>query len=122
MRLPSLSLASVATTVAATNLYVSSYSGNITTLQLNALPQGGYSLASEAFNQGSAPSPSWLTENHCRSLLFCIDEGNGVPNGSIASYRTARDGTLTLLDRVTTLSGPVSGVLFNGGSGLAAAF
>jgi 6-phosphogluconolactonase (cycloisomerase 2 family) len=109
------------TSTVATNLYVSSYAGTITSLQLSQAASGTYSLNQVAVNDGSAPNPSWLTLDENTHVVYCLDEGLDVVNGSIASYSTSASGELTQIDRHTVISGPVSSVVFNGGKALAAA-
>lgn len=116
MRLSQISLGGLVWSSAlATDLYVSSYGGNITSVRLTQSPGGSYSLTALSTNNASLPSPSWLTKNPSLPVLYCLDEGFSVPNGSIASYKTSKSGELTLIDRHPTISGPVSSVLYNGG-------
>lgn len=121
MRFSRIPLSGLVTSAAATNLYVSSYIGTITTLQLSQCANGSYTLTSVAVNNGSAPSPSWLTLDGDNGVVYCLDEGLTTPNGSIASYATSPSGELTQIDRHTVISGPVSSVVYNGGKALAAA-
>ncbi|KIN00255.1 hypothetical protein OIDMADRAFT_125399 [Oidiodendron maius Zn] len=118
---PSLPLSGLVTSVAAVNLYVSSYAGTITSLQLTQDTNGSYSLSQVAVNEDSAPNPSWLTKDEYNDIIYCVDEGLTVPNGSLASYKTSPSGELTKIDRHTVISGPVSSVVYNGGKGLALA-
>ncbi|GAB7353491.1 hypothetical protein MBLNU459_g3941t2 [Dothideomycetes sp. NU459] len=97
--------ASSAALVSATNLFVSSYAGNITSLSLTER-NGSYTLAKTYTNLGCAPSPSWLTLDASHGTLYCLDEGLTTPNGSLSSYTIAADGELTLVNRATTISGP----------------
>jgi hypothetical protein len=102
-----------------TLLYVSSYAGTITTLNLT-LESGIPTLNTLATTDGCAPNPSWLTLEY--SLLYCFDEGLGKPNGSLSSYQIQDGGGYFLLDRIDTISGPVSSVLYGEGRrGLAVA-
>lgn len=118
MRLSQITLGGFVSSALATNLYVSSYGGNITSVQLSALPRGGYSLKELSTTNASLPSPSWLTKDEYNDVVYCVDEGFGVPNGSVASYKTSRSGALTLIDRHPTIGGPVSSVPYNGGKAL----
>jgi hypothetical protein len=108
----------------ATLLYVASYAGTVTTLNLT-LPSGNFSSASlEAISTstGCATSPSWLTLDFPRSVLFCMDEGLTTPLGSLTSFQTNVDGSLVQLDQLSVISGPVSGVIYGDGrDGLALA-
>ena len=110
----------------ATLLYVSSYSGTITSLNLTdaTTTTGGApaSLQSIASTTGCAPNPSWLTLDYPNSTLYCTDEGLSSPNGSLSAFKTSAAGTLVHLDTVTTILGPVSAVIYgDGGRGLALA-
>lgn len=114
-------LSGAVTSSVATNLYVSSYSGTITSLQLGQSANGSYSLKTVAINNGSEPNPSWLTKDEYNDIVYCVDEGLSVPNGSLASYQTSASGVLTQLDRHTVISGPVSSIVYNGGKAFAVA-
>ena len=101
-------------------LFVSSYSGKVTTLDLKGIgaPCAGGSvpvLKEIASSDGCSTSPSWLTLDHPKSTLYCIDEGLATPQGSLSSFKTNADGSLTKLDLVSTPNGPVSGVLYGPG-------
>lgn len=116
-----LPLGGLVTSRLATNLYVSSYAGTITSLQLNQERDGSFSLSEVAVNDGSYPNPSWLTKDEYNDVVYCVDEGLTVPNGSLASYKTSASGVLTQIDRHTVISGPVSSIVYNGGKALAVA-
>lgn len=121
MKLSLSPISGLVTSTLATNLYVSSYIGTITSLKLSCSANGSYSLTQVAVNNGSAPSPSWLTKDVDNGVVYCLDEGLTTVNGSIASYNTSSSGELNLIDRNVVISGPVSSVVFNGGKALAAA-
>lgn len=119
-----LPLLGVAGYVSATMLYVASYSGVVTTLNLT-LPVGvGISvLEPVATTSGCAGSPSWLTLDSLNAVLYCTDEGlnNGV-EGTVSAFSTSSDGSLSSLDNVSTTVGPVSAVVYGEDStGLAVA-
>ncbi|KAI5247807.1 3-carboxy-cis,cis-mucoante lactonizing enzyme [Aureobasidium subglaciale] len=107
----SLQLCAAASLTAATNLFVSDYSGDITTLSLTE-HGGHYSLTKTSANAGCAPNPSWLTLDPSHATLYCLDEGLEVTNGSLTSFTIADDGSLTRVHREETISGPVSGVIY----------
>ena len=115
-KISSVLFALSATLCRATNLYVASYAGNITTLQLTA-ESGSYQLQSVHENGGCAPNPSWLTLDQSRGYLYCQDEGLTAPNGSLSSYSVAQDGKLTLLDKAATITGPVNSVIYGNRNG-----
>ncbi|KAI0111492.1 putative isomerase YbhE [Daldinia grandis] len=111
----------------ATLLYVSSYAGTVTTLRLT-LPDDGSATAaattleSISNSTGCGPNPSWLSLDYSKNLLFCLDEGFNGPYGGVTTFFTNDDGTLTTLDTLDVIQGPVSIAEFGvGGSGLAIA-
>jgi len=109
-------LLALASTTFATNLFVSSYSGDITSLALRET-NGTVSLESTFFNAGCGPNPSWLTIDFNRDLLFCLNEGLTSPNGSLSSFTINRNGSLSHVKNETTISGPVSGVIYGNPAG-----
>lgn len=124
-----LSLAGATTlgpySASATLLYASSYSGTVTTLNLT-LPTGAgganASLEAVSSSRGCAPNPSWLTLDAAAGVLYCTDEGLSTRNGTLSSFRTSKSGVLAQLDKVDTINGPVSAVIYGeGGRGLALA-
>ncbi|APA12909.1 hypothetical protein SS1G_08383 [Sclerotinia sclerotiorum 1980 UF-70] len=103
------------------NLFVSSYVGTISTLQLSKFSNGSYSLDTLSVNNVTTDNPSWLHKDPHNGILYCLNEGLSVVNGSISSFAVGDDGSLSLLGNELTINGPVSSVLFNGGKSLAAA-
>ncbi|KAK3078387.1 hypothetical protein LTS18_007634 [Coniosporium uncinatum] len=99
--------ATAATCAARTNLYVASYSGNVTSLSLT-----NARLDFSSTTNFCGPSPSWLTWDSFNRLLYCTDEGLNQPEGSVSSFKAAVDGGLAGLGRQTTIPGPVSAVKF----------
>lgn len=100
-------------TVAASNLvYVSSYSGVISTLNLTTTAGRINQLTPIKTSNGCAANPSWLTLDRPNAVMYCTDEGFAGPDGSLSSFRTNSDGSLTRLGRIATLGGPVSGVKY----------
>lgn len=116
MTATALLLALAAPLCSATNLFVSSYAGNITSLSLTE-SGGNYNLEKTFYNPGCAPNPSWLTLDVDRGELYCLDEGLTVPNGTLSSYLVNPDGSLKQVQKADTVSGPVSGVIFGNPSG-----
>lgn len=55
---------------------------------------------------------SWLTWDSRDRILYCLDEGLDVPDGSLHSFKVSDSGQLSLIAEQTTISGPVSGVLY----------
>ncbi|THX12202.1 3-carboxy-cis,cis-mucoante lactonizing enzyme [Aureobasidium pullulans] len=95
----------------ATNLFVSDYSGNISTLELTE-HGGHYSLTKTSANAGCAPNPSWLALDTNHNTLYCLNEGLEVTNGSLTSFTINSSGHLHKIHREQTISGPVSGVIY----------
>ena len=120
-----LSLA-LPTASSATLMYVTSYAGTLTTLNLTTPAVGDNSskasLAQVSVTDGCAGSTSWLTLDSANNILYCLDEAFASPNGTLVTFRTSDNGTLTQLDKVPTLGGPVSAVLYgSNATGLAVA-
>ncbi|GAB1727157.1 hypothetical protein NU195Hw_g8072t1 [Hortaea werneckii] len=109
-------LAIGATAASATNLFVSDYGGSVTSFALTA-SNGTYALNDTFSTDECAPSPSWLTIDANRGLLFCLNEGLTTPNGSLSSFTINGDGSLTHVKNETTISGPVSGVIYGAAAG-----
>lgn len=117
-----IGLALLPSASSATLLYVASYVGTVTTLNLSATTSGQRSLDFVAVSPGCGPNPSWLTLDKAKSTLYCLNEGLDSPNGSLASFRISAAGVLTPLSNITTPSGPVSGVIYGtNGAGIALA-
>lgn len=95
----------------ATNLFVASYAGTVTTLSLTER-NGTYALNETFVTEKCAPNPSWLTLDANRGLLFCLNEGLETTNGSMSSFLVNRNGSLTFIKNETTISGPVSGIIY----------
>lgn len=104
-------LIAIGTPVFATNLFVSSYAGTVSTLSLSE-SGGKYNLTKTATTEACGPNPSWLTIDANRGLLFCLNEGLTSPNGSLSSFTINDDGTLDHVQNTTTISGPVSGAIY----------
>ncbi|KAB8356321.1 hypothetical protein FH972_023905 [Carpinus fangiana] len=114
---PALIMASTAAVAYASNLYVSSYSGDVSVLSLS-----GSQLDIISTQSGCAPSPSWLMLDKPNNLLYCVDENLSGDDGSINSFSIADDHSLSQTSRESTSPGPVSSVLYgNGNSALAVA-
>lgn len=118
MGLHSLVLVALASSAAAVNLYVTSYSGNVTTFSFER-----NTLKPIAVNQQCGTSPTWLqleAQNLRKKTLYCVDEGFSAPS-TLNSYNINRDGSLAKLSSVVTIPGPVSSVFYNTGKRCAVA-
>lgn len=120
--LNALSLLLLGGQASATYLYVSSYSGIVTTLEL-AQASNGTTLKTISSNNECGSSPSWL-QLTSEGVLYCTDEGFATwPNGTISTYSTNDDGSIELLGAQETLAGAVSTVLYGkDDNGLALAY
>lgn len=97
---------------AITNIYVSSYDGNVTSLSLTRYGSD-FKLSFSSRDQSCAPNPSWLTWDKENRALYCLDEGFTTPNGSITAYTADANGKLTAqLHLNLTAPAPVHGVIF----------
>lgn len=107
-------LATAAQAACADVLYVSSYSGKVTSLNLTSATGAAGSVPAMkdiGSSTGCGDNPSWLTLDHANAVLYCVDEGFNT-GGALASLRTNSDGSLTSLNKVGTKAGPVSAVFF----------
>lgn len=96
-------------------LYVASYSGLVTTLNLSLAEYRNTPVKLETLSttDGCAGSPSWLTLDWYNGVLYCTDEGlKDGKYGSLASFATHDNGTLTLLAKTSTAFGPVSAIMY----------
>lgn len=100
----------------ATNLYVASYAGTVTTLSLTET-NGSLALNITHVTQDCAPNPSWLTLDQPHGVLYCLNEGLTTLNGSLSTFTTSANGMLTHVQNISTIAGPVSGVLYGSASG-----
>ncbi|MCJ1300825.1 hypothetical protein MMC08_003624 [Hypocenomyce scalaris] len=95
----------------ASTLYVSSYSGNVTSLSLTQSGNGTYDLRTLS-TIPCASDPSWLTFDQERRLLYCIGEGLAGLKGAITVFEAATGGLLEAIGMTETLAGGVSSVLY----------
>lgn len=102
--------------VAASNLYVSSYNGNLDSLSVWE-DEDGLRLSLVDSNTGCGPSPAWLTWDQDSRVLYCLDEGLIRNNSSVSSFTVTRDGILSLAERRVIPSGPSGSVIYDNGDG-----
>lgn len=127
MQLPSYMLAGLATSVAATKLYVSDYStaeipGNVTSFSLSAQPKGSpYLIERISSTQSPTYQPSWLTKNPENDILYLANEFFAGVNGTISTFKTSSDGQLSLVQNILTKNGPVHTSIYNQGKALVSA-
>ena len=122
MRFGNIPLLGFIASSGATNLYVSSYAGTVTSLQLASTHNGSYSLSQVGVDNSYRTSPAWLEKDGYNGVVYALDEGFFGPNGSIAAFKTSPSGQLAKIGNpLTVISGPVSSVVYNGGKALAVA-
>lgn len=107
--------------VTSTKLFVSSYSGLVTTLDLAVDCDGTYTIENIAETNGCSPSPSWLTYDATKSVLYCSDEGLTTVNATLSSFKPLSNGTLLQLDKIETINGGVSSAIYGNHTALAVA-
>lgn len=107
----------LALTVSASKLFVSSYTGNITTLELTE-SKGIHSLAQIQVSQGCAPNASWLHLDAKYENLYCIDENIVGSNGSLHSFKVNRKtGALTKIKNIAIPAAPVHATIYTNHEG-----
>ena len=118
-----LTAAALAAVASAQHLYVSSYSGNVTTLKLtqthhanssfNSTSKSGYTLTKLSSTNACAPNASFLTIDRIHQNLFCVNEGIVTPNGSLVSFKISpNSGQLTKINSTITPAAPVNSALY----------
>ncbi|RWA08166.1 hypothetical protein EKO27_g6946 [Xylaria grammica] len=111
---------SLAGSTSATLLYVTSYAGTVTTLDL--VEGATTELETVASTTACGANPSWLALDYSKSFVYCLDEAWGQPTGAVTSFYTHANGTLEPLATADLVAGPVSIAEFGvGGHGLAIA-
>lgn len=95
-------------------LYVTNYSENIVTLELN-----GDNLDVIATTPGCGDESQYLTPDFANNRLFCLDEN--PRKGTIVSFDVRDNGTLSKQASIETIAGPVASTLYDDGKGLAVA-
>ncbi|MCJ1248667.1 hypothetical protein MMC30_005885 [Trapelia coarctata] len=109
-------LASVAS---ATNLFVSSYAGPVTTLELtrNASAKG-YNLQTTSSTNECAYNASWLLFEPYHRVLYCIGEGlDSQTRGGLTVFSASDDGILKKTDQHDTPWGGVNAAIYHGKAG-----
>lgn len=100
------------TITSATNLYVASSDGNLTTLSLTQ-HNGSINLAATSVSQECASNPSWLSLDSENNVLYCLDRAASTSiNGSLNSFSIGDAGCLTRIDRVDALASGVHMTFF----------
>jgi len=123
VQLPLLQALTLSTLSHATKIYVSSYSGNITTVSVTPTADGSGNLILAAISStvGCLPNPSWLELDKNKSTLYCADEGISTAKANFTSFSISGNGTLQRRDEIVTLNGGVYSTIYGNGSVLALA-
>ncbi|KAI4234858.1 MAG: hypothetical protein LQ352_008149, partial [Teloschistes flavicans] len=104
----------------ATKLYVSSYTGAITTLNLTQTGNSSYDLVHLDTTRGCGDNATWLELDLKHRNLFCLDEGILTGNGSLTSFKINHDHkneSLTPVTHITIPNAPVNSALLHGHNG-----
>lgn len=113
-----LAVMALAQVTAGVNIFVSHFSGTISTLSLNTYNNGAsYSLEANSSLYVGA-QPSWMTFNSTTRTLYISDEYWG--NAYIFTVNAARNGQLTQAGKTSAaVNGAVASGLYGGGKFLA---
>lgn len=97
-------------------LFVSSYAGSITSLNLSHIDRDGqYFLRNVSNSDGCGPDPTWLSYAPKDQLLYCVGEGLSTPNGSLSSYSIGQSGKLIQKQKFDrTIDGGVNAINYGG--------
>ncbi|KAL4879032.1 Lactonase, 7-bladed beta-propeller-domain-containing protein [Aspergillus karnatakaensis] len=96
----------------ASHLYAASYAGTVTSLGLSKYSNSSYQLSTLSQTTDCGPSPSWLMLDGENNILYCLDEGIDHPNGTLTSFKTFSNGTLSKLNQHATIPGPVASAFY----------
>ncbi|KAI9151366.1 YkgB protein [Paramyrothecium foliicola] len=96
-----------------TRLYVASYAGTVSTVELKSAGPNKASVLEVTYTANEcAKTPSWLTLDQRKNLLYCTDRDLTSGNGTLNVFETSRKGKLTHLSRVPSIAGTVSSVAY----------
>ncbi|KAG7008189.1 3-carboxy-cis,cis-mucoante lactonizing enzyme [Physcia stellaris] len=113
-----LTTAALVAAASANLLYVSSYAGTISTLNLTKAADNQYHLAQISSTPGCAPNASFITLDSKYHNLYCLNEGIVDANGSLVSFKVdPHEGTLKQVKSLKTPAAPVNSALYNGKNG-----
>jgi len=103
----------------ATNLFVSSYAGPVTTLELtrNASTKS-YNLRTISSTNECVYNASWLLFEPSHRVLYCIGEGlDSTTRGGLTVFSASDDGVLNKTDQHDTPWGGVNAAIIHGKTG-----
>ncbi|KAL8684950.1 MAG: hypothetical protein Q9218_008057, partial [Villophora microphyllina] len=110
-------LAAAVNLATATKLYVSSYAGTITTLNLTHVGNASYNLVSLDTNRDCGHNATWLELDLQHGNLFCLDEGIVSPDGTLTSFKVNKDNTLSRVIHANIPAAPVNSARLWGDNG-----
>lgn len=103
----------------AANIFVSHYSGTISTLNFNLEGDGTYSLSTNnSITIGG--QPSWMTWDSASRTIYASDETT-FTRGSLTAVSAAINGDLTQLAKASAPGGGVANVIYGNGGYVAIA-
>ncbi|KAL4758570.1 Lactonase, 7-bladed beta-propeller-domain-containing protein [Aspergillus foveolatus] len=95
----------------ALRLYAASNDGKVTERSLSNNGVNHQLLARTQIS-GCGASPSWLMVDREHEIIYCLDEAVDGLNGTLTSFRTNLNGSLTEVERLQTIIGPVASALY----------
>ncbi|KAL4930276.1 Lactonase, 7-bladed beta-propeller-domain-containing protein [Aspergillus undulatus] len=95
----------------ASRLYAASYDGEVTELGFS---ESGTNSRLTSLSQTAecGTSPSWLMQDEDNDILYCLDEGVDLPNGTLTSFKSTSNSSFAKVDQHQTISGPVSSAFY----------
>lgn len=94
----------------AANIFVSHYSGTISTLNFNSDSDGTYSLTTNS-SVTVGGQPSWMTWDSATRTIYASDETT-FGSGSLTAISASTNGGLEQLAKATASGGGVANVLY----------
>ena len=103
-------------------LFVGSYAGTISTLELYQNASGEYSVDLVHSTRVCSPTPSWITLDFDHRLIYCTEGGRETATGTLYSLRIQPDGSLVELGKVLVPIGAAHSAIYDGGNALGVAY
>ncbi len=122
---PVLCLLSLALQSEAATLFVASYAGTLTTIDVSGHASQGRNLRqitqSDACAIPGSP-PSWITLDAARDTLYCTNPGVDLPSGKLISIHVQRNGSLATLDTIDVPIYAAHSAIYNRGDTIGIAY
>ncbi|OQV11258.1 hypothetical protein CLAIMM_15119 [Cladophialophora immunda] len=103
-------------------LFLSSYNGTIYTLEFSQGPDPRQALTVIATTEACRPSPSWITYDPDRQILFGTSNDKESEQGAVKAFAVQADGSLVESGCVESPFGAAYHTIYHGGDILAVAF